>query len=253
MTLIRPILRSGILNLLGRWTVPSPKVHIIAGHQLTGGIRGKSIAKKNLNILAKWCDFCDFDEAVRLILNNINTNKPCVAFCFDDGVVECLDIAEVLQSIGVNGAFFINPSFILGDSHYRKWFAENAIMRREARPLELSDIRDLARSGFVIGAHTLDHLKLNLLKDEDLQRQIILCKSVVQEMSGNKCRYFAWPYGTYQDISLKALKLASNNYDAIFSSENKQIFPLLHNIINRRHIELDWPIEHIRYFLSKRR
>ena len=254
MTLIKSVIRSGILNLLGRWAIPSPRVHIIAGHRLASGISGKLVAKKNIDMLAKWCDFCNFDEAVRLILNDTHVERPQVAFCFDDGIIDCLDIAEVLTSIGVNGAFFINPSFVLGDLEYRRWFAKSIIMTKGARPLESDDIKYLARCGFEIGAHTLDHLRLSLLDQENLERQIVLCKSVVQEISGVECRYFAWPYGTYRDISTNALNLASCNYEAVFSSEcNIRIFGSLPNIINRRHIELDWPIEHIRYFLSQGR
>jgi peptidoglycan/xylan/chitin deacetylase (PgdA/CDA1 family) len=180
-------------------------------------------------------------------------DKALFAFTFDDGFAECHSIiAPVLEEFGVNGAFFINPGFVGGDAAYIDEFLTERVATPGKTPMTWEQIRDLESRGHVIGAHTIDHIRLVVGDDNAIERQVVRCRTVIESEIERPCRFFAWPYGRLRDISLQARAAALEAYDVLFASDKyadeSQLQP---RILNRRHCEGDWPIEHLRYFLSK--
>ncbi|OFY95580.1 MAG: hypothetical protein A3K10_07890 [Bacteroidetes bacterium RIFCSPLOWO2_12_FULL_31_6] len=249
---MRSSLRKIILSTLGNFKSISNSIHILNSHYI--GI--ENLPQENfydlLKKLSKQADFIRIEDAVSAIQNKTHQNQKLIAFSFDDGFEEChTKIAPVLESFKTNAAFFINPGFVDGDKKYINNFNQN-IVHVNKKPMTWQMIQDLHARGFIIGNHTFDHAKLINLSTEELEKQIVQSKLLIESKTGTPCNYFAWTYGELNDIDKPALELALKEHSFVFSSANYTNYYSFNNaVFNRRHIEGDWPISHIKYFLSK--
>lgn len=246
--------RSLSLSVLGASATPSTSVHILAGHRFIDRFDGAKNFRSNLKYLSKISQFCSLNEAIQAIDSNITLSRPMIAFTFDDGLSDIYQIANILEEFDATATFFINPAFTLGDENYIKNFSEKVIFTKDAKPLSLSRLFELNRRGFTIGAHTIDHCDLSKANIQDASFQLQECKKVIEESFGCSCKYFAWPYGTYKNITKGSLDLAVKIFDRVFSSDcYSEYYGVNRRILNRRHFEPDWPLNHVKYFLSKKR
>ena len=86
---------------------------------------------------------------------------------------------------------------------------------------------------------------------EELEHQIGDCKKVIEERLGSRCEYFAFPYGRLEHANPKSIEIACKHYKYVFSqSDYKHYYSFDGRVINRRHFEPFWPVNHVRYFLS---
>lgn len=256
-TRFRHFSRTAILNVVGRFARPSKSIHILNGHVIgANGARSREDFRLLLGQLARDVDLVRIEKAVDLILNRQAVARPIIAFTFDDGFEDCYSyIAPVLEDFGVNGAFFVNPGFIDGDDCYRREFFKRAVPTFEPRmPMTAAMVRELAERGHVIGAHTIDHVRMNTTDPTIIERQIGGCRKRVEEITGQTCDWFAWTYGKDADISFAALNAALLAYRVVFSSDSYESYTRVERrVLNRRHAECDWPISHVKFFLAGRR
>ena len=256
--LMRSKIRFQLLNILGSYAKPSNYVHILNGHRISKTVPNRNdleTYRSKLLYLRKRCEFVNIEEALDLIINYKKVKKPTIAFTFDDGYEDCYThIVPVLEEFGVNAVFFINPHFVDaadGDEDYIQYFTNHITMSPGKRPMSWSQIKDLQKRGFIIGAHTLDHYMVNHGSREDLVHQIVDCKKVIEEKLGVPCEYFAWPYGKISQTNKEAVEIAVNTYKYVFSqSDYKHFFSFNGTVINRRQAEPWWPLAHIKFFLS---
>ncbi len=250
---MRTILRNIFLSISGSTKSISEGVHILNSHYISRLDASAEIFHNLLTKLNQHADIVKFEEALELIETKQVKNKKCIAFSFDDGFEECYTkIAPVLTNFNTNAAFFINPRFIEGTESYINDFQQNKVHIKKS-PMTWKQIKELHQQGFIIGNHTYDHIKLVGLNDNDLNQQIIDSKIKIEEELGSSCKHFAWTYGSMNDIDKEALDIALNEHDYVFSCDNYTQYYSNNNskIINRRHIEGDWPINHVNYFLSQ--
>ncbi|MGW7301136.1 polysaccharide deacetylase family protein [Streptomyces sp. NPDC054829] len=64
--------------------------------------------------------------------------------------------------------------------------------------LDFDQVRELAAAGVEIGGHSHTHPQLDQLPEEELRRELILCKEIVSDQLGTVPASFAYPYG-YSD------------------------------------------------------
>lgn len=255
----RSIVRNTILDLLGCFATPSVGIHILNGHRITLAnldvIPTSNIFRQQLQELKRYVRFISFEEAVRLIHERVNVNEVLVAFSFDDGFEECYTmIAPVLEEFGISAAFFINPNFASGDTAYIHTFTEHIVLTPGKKPMRWNQIIDLHKHGHIIGAHTLDHHMMKETDEQTLDNQISQCKTRIEEQLCVPCNYFAFPYGRLEDASPLSIDIAMRHYPFIFSQSNyKQYYSFDDHVINRRHFEPDWPINHVLYFISHKK
>lgn len=79
-----------------------------------------------------------------------------------------------------------------------------------------SELSELDKNGIDIEPHTVDHKKLDTLSYQDQKNEIELSKSILQAKLGKKMKYFAYPYGQYNEDTLKILK--ENGFKMAFST-----------------------------------
>ena len=249
--------RNFLLNLLSIDSIPQPGIHILNGHFLSLDNRAPGrIFRDQLEMLkSKKVHFINFDSAVKLIWGKeFTTDKCLVAFTFDDGFEECFTkIRPVLNEMNIKAGFFINPGFIDGGEAYRKKFKEEVVFTDKS-PMNWEQIKILKEEGHIIGAHTVDHLMLNIPDKKILEYQIGESKKRIEEILNGKCEYFAFPYGRPEHISEPAIEIAEKYFKYIFSQSNyRHYFSFGERVINRRHFESDWPYRHVIYFLKNKK
>jgi peptidoglycan/xylan/chitin deacetylase (PgdA/CDA1 family) len=208
-----------------------------------------------LKVLGTQCDLVRIETAVEQIKRKTATSDCLVALTYDDGFQECHSvIAPALEEFKTNAAFFINGNFLNGDSEYRENFTKNIVMTPGKFPMTWMQVKELHDRGHIIGSHTLDHVNMNTWSDEFIERQLRENKRQIENCTGLSCEYFAYPFGQFKHINNETLKMAERYHKYIFSSANYQnYFSYNGRIINRRHIESEWPLSHIKYFLSTRK
>lgn len=255
---MRNILRSFYLSLFGTFKKPSQGIHILNSHYLTPDLYKEtdwSIFDEFLQYISKHCKLITIQEATQLIATRQFSQNEClVAFTFDDGFEECYTtIAPLLEKYNCNAAFFINANYIDSNEEYQQEF-HDCIKTWTKKPMSWEQVVELHKRGHVIGSHTLDHVNLAALTENEIEFQIHENKKILKERLNYNCEYFAWTYGQLQHFPEVALKHTLKYHKYIFSGTNyKNYFSFNGKAINRRHIEAFWPKPHIKYFLSAKK
>jgi peptidoglycan/xylan/chitin deacetylase (PgdA/CDA1 family) len=195
------------------------------------------------------------EDAVNQIEQKRITKDCLVSFTYDDGFEECHSIiAPALEEFKINAAFFINGGFIGGNEKYKENFTENIVKVSGKKPLSWSNVKNLHQRGHIIGSHTLDHVNMNSTDYEYIDFQISKNKQLIEECISDICEYFAFPFGQFRHINNETLSQAEKYHKYIFSgTDYKNYYSFNNRVINRRHIESDWPRSHIKYFLSTKK
>lgn len=259
---LRSKIRYAFLSIVGLFVRPSSYIHILNGHMVDwhhdNDIDGERFAKQ-LAELHRYCDFVNIEDAVRMIVDREKVSRPTIAFTFDDGWRDCYtQIAPQLEKYGVNAMFFINPHLVDAASNndiaYIENFTVNTTKSPGKHPMTWEQIKDLQKRGFLFGAHTLDHYCINDDNLGELEYQIGDCRTAIEEMLGGACEYFAFPYGRLDHANPKSIEIACRHYKYVFSqSDHKHFFSYNGSVINRRHFEPFWPVNHVLYFISCKR
>jgi peptidoglycan-N-acetylglucosamine deacetylase len=116
--------------------------------------------------------------------------KPrIVTTSWDDGDRADLKVAELLQSKGVRGTFYI-------PINYRE------------RSLDHCQLKDMAAEGFELGAHGFSHKPLRRLPPTELAQEVCPCKPILEDIIGAEVRMFCYPRGRYDVNVVRALQEA---------------------------------------------
>lgn len=113
-----------------------------------------------------------------------------VVVTFDDGGASDYEQAfGVLVSKGIQATFFINTATI-GAAGYLTW----------------SQIEEMRRFGMCFQSHGHDHVSLVCLSKQELKRQLVQSKRLIEDHLGTAVRFLATPYG---DVNESILALAT--------------------------------------------
>lgn len=248
---LRQTARHLYLDVAGSISKPAPGIHIMNGHRVQDEPQPDTF-RHLLHTLAHEVDFVKVEKAVEMIATGVRPDKPVLAFTFDDGFMECYDcFAPVLEEFGINALFFINPNYVDGDEQYIAHFNNQVVLTPNKRPMRWSHIAELSERGHIIGAHTMDHYMINSGDADTLKYQIEGCKPMIEAHIGKACEYFAIPFGKLTHANLLSVDIATRCYKYVFSqSDYRHYFSFDGRVINRRHFEPFWPVNHVRYFIS---
>jgi peptidoglycan/xylan/chitin deacetylase (PgdA/CDA1 family) len=79
-------------------------------------------------------------------------------------------------------------------------------------------IKLLSSQGFEFGSHTLSHMKLTLLSDDKLKKELIDSREKIEKELGKTVNFFCYPTGAYDDTAMKAVRDAG--YRGAFTTTN---------------------------------
>jgi peptidoglycan/xylan/chitin deacetylase (PgdA/CDA1 family) len=114
--------------------------------------------------------------------------KNVVLLTIDDGPDKySLEMANTLKELGVNAIFFVNGHFI--DS-----------------PEEKAILKEIYDLGFEIGNHTWGHVNLRTLTEEEQKEAIISLSDEIEEIIGERPKFFRAPHGANTDFAKKVVE-----------------------------------------------
>jgi peptidoglycan/xylan/chitin deacetylase (PgdA/CDA1 family) len=117
---------------------------------------------------------------------------PClVTTSWDDGWKEDLNTVKLLERYGLKGTFYIT----VGDLNKERFLSE-------------TDVRDLSRQGYEIGAHTVTHPKLPLIPIQTAKLEIERSKSMLERLIEAEVVSFSYPKGLYSEAIKKLVAQA---------------------------------------------
>ncbi|WP_316798190.1 polysaccharide deacetylase family protein [Pedobacter frigidisoli] len=90
-----------------------------------------------------------------------------------------------------------------------------------------AQIKQLADEGNTIASHTYDHKNFAQFTEEDWKTQIDEPTRKLEEITGKKIEYFAYPYGVYKSSTLHKLKEHGFKAAFILSTARDEQYPLL--------------------------
>lgn len=104
-----------------------------------------------------------------------------VAITFDDGCeTDLLYAAPLLQQMRFGATFYVTTGFLQRPGY-----------------LSHSQVRELSGLGFEIGCHSMNHLYLPDLNDQDLHREIGEAKVQLEQILGTAVNHFSCPGGRH--------------------------------------------------------
>lgn len=148
-------------------------------------------------------------QSIRLdsLFSEGGSDKPIV-FTFDDGFQDFEDTAfPILQKSGMNGTVFLVSDFI------GKTNAWDENIGDVSRPLMSKEsIVRLHGLGVEFGSHTKSHIRLTTHDALSQDIEIRKSKTELEEMLGFPIDSFCYPYGSYNEDSLRSVKVAGYKF-----------------------------------------
>lgn len=136
-------------------------------------------------------------------------NGKVAAITFDDGFLSVFEHAmPVLAKYG-----FTATNFFVADQLGRQndWDAPQAI--REPC-MTIDQMLQWVNAGHEAGSHTLTHVHLTDIGQNEAKREIVLSKQKLEDMLGREIFSFAYPYGDENDEIRALVKSAGYRYGA---------------------------------------
>jgi peptidoglycan/xylan/chitin deacetylase (PgdA/CDA1 family) len=165
-------------------------------------------------------------------------------YSFDDGLLSSYEATRrVLDPLGIKAMFFVPTQMLELETpdEMRQFAWERVYLRR--RPLEslrpedylmmgVPELRELHSHGHAIFPHTYSHIYIaDIESDEDVQRELIRPKQVVEEILQSPADAFAFPIGTERVLSAysyqEVAKVYSYCFTALMGHNTETTHPLL--------------------------
>ncbi|MCR2820866.1 polysaccharide deacetylase family protein [Lederbergia panacisoli] len=112
-----------------------------------------------------------------------NANPKVILLTIDDAPDKyALEMAKTLKELNAPAIFFVNGHFI--NNHEKEEI-----------------VKEIYNLGFVIGNHTFSHANLTTLSPEEQKKEILSVNDKIEELTGERPKFFRAPFGANTDIS----------------------------------------------------
>lgn len=134
-----------------------------------------------------------FDELSTAVSGSFHLPAKPVILTFDDGYEDFYHNAfPLLEKYHMKGTAFI-PTGLMGRGNYMTW----------------NQIDELGKSAYVVlAAHSIHHYSLPTVSSKVLADEVELSKRILEQHVNYKINWFAYPYGTFNDAVIAAIKHA---------------------------------------------
>lgn len=171
-----------------------------------------------------------------------HNQKPLVAVTFDDGYVSVIENAlPELKKRGIPVTFFV-PTGSLGERP--GWIKSPESPLWEERVISPKELKNISSEPLVtIGSHTVSHPNLLQISHQEVIRELVKSKAVLENLLGRPIEWLSFPRGAYDD-SLVQIALEAG-YRRLFTIEPKLVNPMQPGVVNGRVATNpdDWPLE----------
>lgn len=133
------------------------------------------------------------DDLINCIKNGTTLPQKSIAITFDDGFADNYENAfPVLKEHGFTATMFI-VSRLVGKTN--EWMQEEGFPARKL--LGWEKLKDMSENGITIGSHTRTHPSLIDIEVGSARQEILNSKPELEDALGKPVRYFAYPYGRF--------------------------------------------------------
>jgi peptidoglycan/xylan/chitin deacetylase (PgdA/CDA1 family) len=129
-----------------------------------------------------------------------------VVQCWDDGVVADVRLTEILRRHGAKATFNLNAGLHAAQRTPSFRYRHTEVVR-----LGWGEMREVY-TGFTIANHSLTHPHLEQLPQDAMWREIAEGRERLQQFFGQPVRGFAYPFGTYSEAVMHAVREAGHVY-----------------------------------------
>lgn len=129
-------------------------------------------------------------EAVHFFKNGQRPPARSFVLTFDDGYQDFyLNAAPIMDKFRFTATVFLVANHVNGSSDW--WVAEGAT---SGKLLSWDETRDLARRGYILGSHSLNHPFLDSLDDQSTFLEIRNSKLLLEAQLNTRVEFFSYPY-----------------------------------------------------------
>jgi peptidoglycan/xylan/chitin deacetylase (PgdA/CDA1 family) len=152
-------------------------------------------------------------------------------------IVERKTLAKVIDAKARHAGTIAEREAFLADMRQMLGVPSPVAQDEAVRPLTWAEVREMDESGWVsFGAHTMHHPILAYLTDpEEVQREVIECRSILEQQLSHPVRTFAYPIGKLEHIGeqgLQAVKAAEYEW-ALTTIEDVNTLQSHPHLLNR--------------------
>ena len=127
---------------------------------------------------------------------NLNESKKQFVITFDDGYFDVFKNAiPTLNKLNFKATIFIVSDFLNNNNNWDK--NKNNYIKKTL--MNDNQIVELINKGHEIGSHTLNHIDLTTINDDELEKQIYKSKQNIEKRFNIKVVSFSYPYGSYNE------------------------------------------------------
>jgi peptidoglycan/xylan/chitin deacetylase (PgdA/CDA1 family) len=132
-----------------------------------------------------------------------------VIITFDDGYLDIYTTAfPLLQEFGMKAVVFV-----LGDRKIKENIWDSALGLPRASLLDNDHIRELHRAGYEIGSHSMSHVRLTHLHEDDVWNELSHSRLVLEALLDSRVCSLAYPYG----VTSTTVKNTARNAGYLFA------------------------------------
>lgn len=125
-----------------------------------------------------------------------------VALSFDDGLQDNHEVVlPILREQRIPATVYVTTGFI-GTPY--PWITGLTAIRL----MNEDELRELARAGVELGAHTVSHPDLSQLDEQECLREMVESRDALERITSTEVRTFAYPFCHYGDAAVAAARRA---------------------------------------------
>jgi peptidoglycan/xylan/chitin deacetylase (PgdA/CDA1 family) len=197
--------------------------HRIADDRATPWTTPTALFIRQIEWLRKRFPLVSLEEAQQRIRRGDN-RRPCISVTFDDGYADNLRHAiPFLIEKHIPCTYFVTVKNVLEG----KPFEHDLNLGQRFAPNSPEQLVAMAAAGVEIGVHSFNHVDLGAIDDPlTLYHEVVASKEELQKVLGRCIRYFAFPYGFYDNLNRTAFALAKKaGYAGVCSAYGGFNFP----------------------------
>lgn len=204
----------------------SRSIRVLGYHHISE--LSRSLFTEQLIFLKKYYNFLDPEEFLMILEGRACSEGISLLLTFDDGFSSNRWVAEyILKKMGIKAIFFVPSDFVSCEKRTdQELYIKEKIFKRKLSPGELKemspmswdDLKWLLSEGHVIGAHTRNHVSLEMISDiKELEDEIINGGLILEEKLGINIDCFAYPLGKIDNINKNTMAIIQRHYKFCFS------------------------------------
>lgn len=149
----------------------------------------------------------------------MNGKTKALTLSYDDGTVHDRKLVELMNRYGIRGTFNLNSgTFSLKET------IEKEGVKTDFSRIDADEVKELYQ-GHEVASHTWTHPSLTELPSNMAAAEVIKDRELLEGLTGEIVRGFAYPYGTYNKEVEEVLKVCGIEYARTVVSTNDFVIP----------------------------